>query len=63
MIVMINKSIKTIDLYVSFQCDAISSTAGAISANTDIFTVPNRETTKSNQGTLAATQTERPMNI
>ena len=52
------------NLCVSFQCDAISRTAGAISANTDILTAPNRETTKSNQGTLAATQTERvkPMN-
>ncbi len=41
----------------SCQCEAVSMIAGIIRARVDILTAPSRDTTKSSQGTVAATAT------
>ncbi len=41
------------------QWEAVSRTAGTMSASVDILTAPSKDTTKSNQGTVAAKATKK----
>ena len=45
-----------------FQCAAESTNAGAINERVDILMAPSRDTSKSNQGTVAAIPTSKVEN-